>query len=173
MRQDRPRKAWRLFACLKQLAHTAIANSVPHLFMVELANPATSSFSPGLNDYHHPSSDNEDCIAMPDSRASPALDHIRQRTGRVLEAGNGPSGGHIRKRTVRANGLDFPILEAGSGPSCYACTDFPIMHGAGFTFSIVSRGKDIGPSRRRCEDIGSVAPHPTDPTAPWRPGGTY
>ena len=63
--------------------------------------------------------------AMPDSPASPALDHIRQRTGRVLEAGNGPGGGHIRKRTVRANGLDFPILEAGSGPLVLCLHGFP------------------------------------------------
>lgn len=124
------------------------------LFMVELANRAGRLFPPVLNDYHHPGNHNEYHVAMPDSPTPPPL-------------------GHIRKRTVRANGLDFPILEAGSGPSFYACTGFPIIHEAGPTSWIGSRGRDIGPSRRRCEGIGPVAPHPTDPTAPWRPGRMY
>jgi len=63
-------------------------------------------FSPVLNDYHHPNGSSDDGIAMPDSPASPSLDHIR-------------------KRTVRANGLDFPILEAGSGPLVLCLHGFP------------------------------------------------
>jgi alpha-beta hydrolase superfamily lysophospholipase len=74
--------------------------------MVELANPASPSFSPVLNDYHHPSDDNQDRVTMLDSPAPPSLDHIR-------------------KRTVRANGLDFPILEAGSGPLVLCLHGFP------------------------------------------------
>jgi pimeloyl-ACP methyl ester carboxylesterase len=38
---------------------------------------------------------------------------------------NSPTVGHIRKRTVRANGFDFPILEAGSGPLVLCLHGFP------------------------------------------------
>jgi len=38
---------------------------------------------------------------------------------------NYPATGHIRRRTVRANGLDFPILEAGRGPLVLCLHGFP------------------------------------------------
>lgn len=38
---------------------------------------------------------------------------------------NSPANGHIRRRTVRANGLDFPILEAGAGPLVLCLHGFP------------------------------------------------
>lgn len=42
-----------------------------------------------------------------------------------MAAENSSAGGHIRKRTVHANGLDFPILEAGSGPLVLCLHGFP------------------------------------------------
>ena len=91
-----------------------------------------------------------------------------------LSPENYPATGHIRRRTVHANGLDFPILDAGKGPLVLClCTAFPIMRRAGPLFSIGSREKDIGRSRPRYEDIGSVAPHPMGRTAPWRQVRTY
>ena len=38
---------------------------------------------------------------------------------------NYPATGHIRRRTVRANGLDFPVLEAGNGPLVLCLHGFP------------------------------------------------
>ena len=38
---------------------------------------------------------------------------------------NYPTTGHIRRRTVHANGLDFPILEAGNGPLVLCLHGFP------------------------------------------------
>ncbi|WP_315831579.1 alpha/beta hydrolase [Bradyrhizobium prioriisuperbiae] len=38
---------------------------------------------------------------------------------------NSPADGHIRRRTVHANGLDFPILEAGNGPLVLCLHGFP------------------------------------------------
>jgi alpha-beta hydrolase superfamily lysophospholipase len=38
---------------------------------------------------------------------------------------NYPATGHIRRRAVRANGLDFPVLEAGNGPLVLCLHGFP------------------------------------------------
>jgi len=46
------------------------------------------------------------------------------RRGAPVQAGRA-STSEIRKRTVRANGLDFPILEAGNGPLLLCLHGFP------------------------------------------------
>lgn len=41
------------------------------------------------------------------------------------QASEGPSGDRIRQRIVRANGLDFPVLETGAGPLVLCLHGFP------------------------------------------------
>jgi len=97
-------------------------------------------------------------------RSADLLEHRRensQATNRIRDGRFAPTGSISRSS------------KRGAAAWCCACMAFPIMHRVGPTFSIVLRRRDIGPSRQRCEDFGRVAPHPTDPIAPWRPGRTY
>lgn len=60
---------------------------------------------------------------MPTSAAASAEQLGADLLGHRRE--NSPTVGHISKRTVHANGLDFPILEAGSGPLVLCLHGFP------------------------------------------------
>ena len=86
---------------------------------------------------------------------------------------NYPATGHIHRRTVRANGLDFPILEAGNGPLVLCLHGFPDHAQSWIPFLDRLARAGIGQSRPRYEDIGSAAPHPMGRTAPWRQVRTY
>jgi hypothetical protein len=100
--------------------------------------------------------------------SAPSAEH-RHADVPWLSPENYPVTGHIRRRAVHANGLDFPILEAGNGPLVLCLHGFP-DHAQSW---IPSREKDIGRSHPRYEDIGSAAPHPMGRTAPWRQVRTY